>query len=161
MAEDGSKHFILRLALAEARDPAAGSGYELATEVTLEIIKAQAIAGLAKMHNKKLALADKLASQDGANSFAANADGHARTLGCKVTNDDVENKFATADYLMRTYRHISTHNVSGGVQQRSAHDYDRPLPIVSDRRKRKRRRPRRCPSQASSGSSRLRCSPRS
>lgn len=40
---------------------------------------------------------------------------------------------------MRTYRHISTFNVAGMVQQRGAYDYlgDRPLRVVSDRRKRK------------------------
>eukprot|EP00966_Prymnesium_polylepis_P133576 3087378-Prymnesium_polylepis.1 len=38
---------------------------------------------------------------------------------------------------MRTYRHVSIFNVSGLVQQRCAHDFDRPLRIVSDKRKRK------------------------
>ena len=32
---------------------------------------------------------------------------------------------------------MSVFNVSGVVQQRAAHDYDRPLDVVSDRRKRK------------------------
>ena len=38
---------------------------------------------------------------------------------------------------MRFYRNMSVFNVSGVVQQRAAHDYDRPLDVVSDRRKRK------------------------
>ena len=54
-----------------------------------------------------------------------------------MTNDAVENKFAIADYIMRFYRNMSVFNVSGVVQQRAAHDYDRPLDVVSDRRKRK------------------------
>jgi len=54
--------------------------------------------------------------------------------GC---NDAVESKFAAADFVMRTYRGISVLNASGIVQQRTAHDFDRPLLIVSDRRKRK------------------------
>ena len=48
-----------------------------------------------------------------------------------------ENKFATADYVMRYFRGISVHNASGIVQQRAAHDFDRPSNVVSDRRKRK------------------------
>ena len=73
--------------------------------------------------------------QGGVNCF--NQDAHKRTQKCFGTNDSAENKFAIGDYYMRTYRHISTFNVSGMVQQRGAHDYDRPLRVVSDRRKRK------------------------
>ena len=89
------------------------------------------------MHDPKRALADKLTSQDGENSYHKNADAHARTQGIAGVNDSSENKFATADYVMRTYRHISVHNASGIVQQRAAHDFDRELNVVSDRRKRK------------------------
>jgi hypothetical protein len=60
-----------------------------------------------------------------------------RTHGIDGTNDRSENKFAIADYVMRTYRGISVFNASGIVQQRSAHDFDRPSRVVSDRRKRK------------------------
>ena len=59
------------------------------------------------------------------------------TLGIDGTNDRSENKFAIADYIMRAYRGISVFNASGIVQQRSAHDFDRPTRVVSDRRKRK------------------------
>lgn len=38
---------------------------------------------------------------------------------------------------MRTFRKISTLNASGVIQQRTAHDFDRELTIISDRRKRK------------------------
>lgn len=67
-----------------------------------------------------------------------NQDAHERTRGVHATNDPVENKFASGDYVMRTYRGISVLNASGIVQQRAAHDFDRELNIVSDRRKRKR-----------------------
>ena len=40
-------------------------------------------------------------------------------------------------WIARFFRGISVMNASGIVQQRAAHDYDRPLLIVSDRRKRK------------------------
>ena len=38
---------------------------------------------------------------------------------------------------MRSFRGISVLNTSGIVQQRAAHDFDRPMAVVSDRRKRK------------------------
>eukprot|EP00966_Prymnesium_polylepis_P257566 5950260-Prymnesium_polylepis.1 len=81
------------------------------------------------MHDKRLALADKLASQDGSNAYETNADAHHRTSDCHATNDSVENKFATGDFVMRTFRGISVLNASGIVQQRAAHDFDRPLHI--------------------------------
>ena len=42
-----------------------------------------------------------------------------------------------ADWVMRSYRNISILNASGIVQQRTAHDFDRAVTVVSDRRKRK------------------------
>ena len=80
------------------------------------------------MHDPKLALADKLESQDGVNAWSKNEDAHRRTIDAHATNDAVENKFAIADYIMRFYRNMSVFNVSGVVQQRAAHDYDRPRP---------------------------------
>lgn len=41
---------------------------------------------------------------------------------------------------MRFFRGISTLNASGIVQQRAAHDFDRPVHIVSDRRRKRKRR---------------------
>ena len=137
-AEDGTDIDLVRAVLSEARAPAEGTGNHQATARTLELAKVQAERALEKLKDPKLALADKLTSQDGANSFGKNADAHARTRGVHATNDAVENKFATADYVMRTYRGVSVLNTSGIVQQRSAHDFDRPLKVLSDRRKRKR-----------------------
>ena len=136
-AEDGTEHYLVREVLRKARTPPPGSGEHQATELALKLAAAQAARALEKMHDPKLAIADKLASQGGANAFGANADGHARTQGVHGTNDSSENKFSIADYVMRTYRGISTLHASGIVQQRTAHDFDRPLNIVSDRRKRK------------------------
>jgi hypothetical protein len=136
-AADGTRYYVAREVLREARTPRPGSGNEQAKAKTLELAKAQATRALEKMHDKRLALADKLSSQDGENAYSSNADAHARTLGVHGTNDGVENKFASADYTMRTYRGISVLNTSGIVQQRTAHDFDRPLNVVSDRRKRK------------------------
>jgi hypothetical protein len=137
-AEDGqTKYYVVREVLGRARSPEPESGDWQATPVMLEIIQAQAERALEKLHDKRLALADKLSSQGGINAFSANADAHKRTQGCHGDNNMVENKFAIADRYMRTYRNIGVINVSGIVQQRTAHDFDRPLCIVSDRRKRK------------------------
>ena len=105
-AEDGTEHFIVREVLREARAPAPGSGNHQATELTLKLAKEMASRALEKMHDPKLAIADKLSSQGGANAFSANADGHARVQGVHGTNDSSENKFAISDYVMRTYRGI-------------------------------------------------------
>ena len=137
-AADGkTEYFYVQEVLRRARSPEAGTGEKQATPVTLEIIKAQAERCIEKLHDKRLALADKLESQGGVNSYTRNSDAHARTTGAHTTNDSVENKFAAADYFMRFFRGMSVVNVSGLVQQRTAHDFDRPLRIVSDRRKRK------------------------
>ena len=137
-AEDGTTEYsIMKEVMRRAQTPPEDSGEWQATDFTLKILKAQAERALEKMHCKKIALADKLSSQNGINSFAANADGHARTMDADGMNDAVENKFAIADYVMRAFRNISVFNASGAVQQRTAHDFDHPLIIVSDRRKRK------------------------
>lgn len=128
--------WVLRV-MAEARAPAPGSGNHLATPLVLELTKDMAARALAKMHDKKIAIADKLTSQDGKNAFARNQELHARVQGVDAANDAVENKFSIADQVMRAHRHISTLHASGLVQQRTAHDFDRPLTVVSDRRKRK------------------------
>ena len=136
-AEDGTEHYLNREVLREARSPTPGSGNEQATPMTLELAKVMAQRALEKMHDKKIALADKLTSQDGVNSFGRNHDAHERTIGAHGTNDGSENKFAIADWVMRTFRGISVLNASGIVQQRSSHDFERAVKIVSDRRKRK------------------------
>ena len=43
------------------------------------------------MHDPKLALADKLTSQGGVNSWEENKELHGRVLGVNDTNDMVEN----------------------------------------------------------------------
>ena len=105
--------------------------------MTLKLLKQMATRALEKLHDKKIALADKLTSQGGINSIGKRQEEASRTQGIDGTNDRSESKFATADYIMRTYRGIAVFNASGIVQQRSAHDFDRPARIVSDRRKRK------------------------
>lgn len=137
-AEDGkTEHYLKREMLHELRTPAPGSGNAQVTDVTLAIIKVQATRALEKLYDPKIALADKLSSQDGVNSFGRNMEAHARLEGVHVNNDPSENKFAIADHVARTHRGISVLNLSGIVQQRGTGDFERPLTIISDRRKRK------------------------
>ena len=137
-AADGkTEYFVVREVLKLIRTPPEGSGEQKARPFMLKLLKAQAERALEKLHDKRLALANKLSSQEGDYAFGANADGHRRTMGCNTTNDAVENKFATGDFVMRTFRGISVLNASGIVEQRNAHDFDRAVLIMSDRRKRK------------------------
>lgn len=81
----------------EARTPTATSGNEQAESLVLDLAKRQAERALEKMHDPKLALADKLTSTGGTNAYSNNADAHSRTVGIHATNDSVENTFATAN----------------------------------------------------------------
>ena len=137
-AADGkTKFLVVQEVLKLVRTPPPGSGEELARPFVLKVIKAQAERALEKLHDKRLALANKLTSQEGDYSIGKNADAHKRTIGVHGCNDAVENKFATGDFVMRTFRGISVCNASGIVEQRNGHDFERPLQIKSDRRKRK------------------------
>eukprot|EP00966_Prymnesium_polylepis_P054945 1270181-Prymnesium_polylepis.1 len=113
-APDGkTEHRVVEEVLRRLRSPTADSGEKQAQPRMLEIIKAQAERCLEKMHDKKIALADKLESQEGPNAYCSNLHAHRRTMGAHGTNDAVENKFATADFVMRTFRRISVVNASG------------------------------------------------
>eukprot|EP00966_Prymnesium_polylepis_P244308 5650139-Prymnesium_polylepis.1 len=136
-ADKETEYYLVPEVLKLVRTPPTGSGEEIARPFMLKVLKAQAERALEKLHDKRLALSNKLTSQDGDYAMSKNADGHRRTMGCNTTNDAVENKFATGDYVMRTFRGISVVNASGIVEQRNAHDFDRAVTIVSDRRKRR------------------------
>ena len=104
LAEDGeTEHAINREALRMARSPETGTGAEQSTEMTLTLLKEMATRAVEKLHDKKIALADKLTSQGGVNAIGKRQEAAARTRGIDGTNDRAESKFATADYIMRTY----------------------------------------------------------
>ena len=96
-------------------------------------------AALVVMRDAKRAITDKLSSQGGANAANAvkSACVHAATKGAHVNNGRVESHFGKADHVMRTYRHSTAEAYSGMVQQAYNHDFDMPLNVASDRRKRK------------------------
>lgn len=75
------------------------------------------MAALRKMHDPKLALADKLTSQSGANCFGNQAQGHLNTMGCHASNDSLsESVFGTFDYILRRFGGISQEAASGVAQ---------------------------------------------
>ena len=72
-AHDGkTEHRVMEEVLRRLRAPTAESGEAQARPRMLEIIKAQAERCIEKMHDKKIALADKLDSQGGVNSYSRN-----------------------------------------------------------------------------------------
>ena len=71
-------------------------------------LEVQCVAGLRKLHDHKLALADKLTSQEGAKSFGKSAQAHADSIGLDATNDRLaESVFGTYDYWLRRCPGIS------------------------------------------------------
>lgn len=95
---DGTEHFAkYKTVLAEAQAPTDASNVA-ATSKTAELIQVMAAAALVKMRDPKIAIFDKLTSQDGSNSYHLNAEAHRATLGAHNTNDAVE---------VRTCAHIS------------------------------------------------------
>ena len=110
------KHPIYALVRDELFDPKDTTN--LATrDKTIEYLEVQCVAGLRKLHDPKLALADKLASQDGANSFAKSATAHADTIGLDATNDRLaESVFGTYDYVLRRNPGISMEAASAVAQ---------------------------------------------
>ena len=69
LAEDGeTEHEIHREVLRRARTPEKGSGNDQATEMTLKLVQQMATRAVEKLHDKKIALADKLTSQGGINA---------------------------------------------------------------------------------------------
>jgi hypothetical protein len=80
-------------------------------------LEVQCVAGLRKLHDPKLALANKLASQDGANSYAKSATAHTDTIGLDATNDRLaESVFGTYDYVLRRNPGISMEAASAVAQ---------------------------------------------
>ena len=65
-------------------------------------LEAQCTAGLRKMHDKKLAIAKHLASQEGASSFANSEQMHIDTIGLDASNDRLsESVFGVYDHVLR------------------------------------------------------------
>lgn len=116
---DGTKHRLWECALTEARSPANASNAQ-ATSTAVELAQSMANAALLKMRDTRLAIADKLSSLDGANSWKNRGERHAATIGAHTTNDCVESNFACADLVLRMFRGVSVESMSGIAQQARA-----------------------------------------
>ena len=135
---DGSKqHPWYQRVLDEARAPVNKSN-AAATDATIDLAQAMAVAGLAKMRDPKIAIADWLTSQEGSKSIGKNAAAHAATVGAHTTNCRVESNFGSFDHVLRTFESICIENASGIAQQMRMHHFDsRTDHVVHDRRKAK------------------------
>lgn len=117
LSPDGStKHLIYKLTCDELLRPVDRTN--AATQLkTIEYLEVQCKAGLRKMYDPKLALLDKLSSQNGANSIGNSAQSHADTVGLHSTNDELaESVFGTFDMVLRRFQGISMEAASGVSQ---------------------------------------------
>ena len=92
-----------------------------------------AMAALEVFHDSNRAIADKLSSQDGANSWANRGDRHKASIGAHVSNDLVESNFGCVKYVMRAFRGISIEAASGIAQQMRHGDFNPASRVVHDR----------------------------
>lgn len=106
------RHLHYKLSLAEILDPTDETNRRTQAK-TIEYVQVQAAAALEKMYDRKLAIADKLSSQDGPNSYAKQAEAHAALRGCNSTND------ATAESVFGAWKHERRRNPGISVRRSS------------------------------------------
>lgn len=83
------------------------------------------MAGLRKMHDPKLAIANKLTSQNGAMSFDQAWQAHQDTTGLDATNDRLaESVFGRYDYQLKRNPNISMEAASALAQAMSARSFE-------------------------------------
>lgn len=117
LSPDGScKHLLWKLARAELLDPTDPTNIRTRTK-TIEYLEVQAAAALRKMHDPRLALSDKLTSQNGTNAVDDSAQAHKDMIGCHATNDALaESVFGTFDMILHRCPGISQEAASGVSQ---------------------------------------------
>lgn len=117
LAPDGvTKHLVWKLARDELLNPVDATNAATRAK-TIEYLEVQCVAGLRKMHEKKLAICDKLTSMEGASSVAMSSEAHADTIGVHATNDALaESVFGTYDMLLHRCPGISMEAASGVAQ---------------------------------------------
>lgn len=112
------RHLHYKLALAELLDPSDETN-RATREKTIEYLQVQAKAALEKMYDPKLAIADKLTSQDGQNSFGKLGKVDEDLRGCNATNDaTAEAVFGAWKLERRRNPGISVRRSSGLAQAR-------------------------------------------
>lgn len=117
LSPDGStRHLVWKKVREELLQPSDATN--AATRLkTIEYLEVQCRAGLQKMHDPKLALSNKLASQNGEMAFANSSLAHAETAACHATNDSLaEGIFGTYDMILRRCQGISMEAASAVAQ---------------------------------------------
>lgn len=117
LSPDGStKHLVWNLTLNELLAPMDATN-AATRDKCIEYLEVQCVAALAKMHDPRLALRDKLSSQNGEHSFENSRQAHEDTIGCHATNDALaESVFGTYDMILRRCPGISMEAASGVAQ---------------------------------------------
>lgn len=112
------RHLHYKLALAELLDPEDETN-KRTRDKTIEYLQVQGAAALEKMYDTKLAIADKLTSQDGENSFGKQSQANTDLGGCNSTNDaTAEAVFGAWKLERRRNPGISVRRSSGLAQAR-------------------------------------------
>jgi hypothetical protein len=114
---DGSKkHPQYKLAMEEVLNPKDETN-QRTYNLTVEYLSVQCAAGVRKMHDPKTVLPQYLSSQDGAQSFGKQAQGHADSMGCECANDKLaESVFGTFDRMLKQFSGISREAASALAQ---------------------------------------------
>ena len=125
MSPDGStKHLIYKLVREELFNPVDPSNVETRVK-TIEYLEVQCIAGLRKLHDKKLAIAKHLESQEGASSFANSKQMHIDMIGLDASNDRLaESVFGRYDYIRKRCPGISMEAASAVAQAISSKSFE-------------------------------------
>lgn len=119
LSPDGKvRHLHYKRALAEILDPQDPTNRRT-QEKTIQYLQVQAAAALEKMYDAKLAIANKLSSQGGANSIEKQAAADSALAGCNATNDaTAESVYGAWKYERRRNSGISVRRSSGLAQSR-------------------------------------------
>lgn len=112
------RYLHYKCALAEVLDPKDDTNRRTLSK-TIEYIQVQAAAALEKMYDSKLAIADKLTSQNGANCIGKQAAADAALRGVNATNDaTAESVYGAWKFERRKNPGISVRRSSGLAQAR-------------------------------------------
>ena len=108
-ADGKTSHLVYKLTQAELFNPKDQSNSSSTVRAkTIEYLEVQCVAGLRKLRDPKLALANKLTSLDGSMSFTNSVQAHADTIGLDASNDRLaESFFGMYDYVLRRCPGIS------------------------------------------------------
>ena len=120
-------HLAYKLAREELLTPADPTNATATVRAkTIKYLEVQCIAGLRKLHDPKLALANKLTSQDGANSWGKSLEAHTDTIGLDATNDRLaESVFGVYDYILRRCPGISMEAASAVAMAMRAKSFEK------------------------------------